>query len=343
MKNTLKKIKHLLCGGIAMALVATSCGALAQQKEVTIAYQQINGPFLEVVASGAIEKATGYKIDWRKFDSGAKVATAMASGDVQIGVIGSSPLTAAVSRGVDVQLFWIQDDINQAEAMVARNGSGINTPADLKGKKIGVPFASTTHFHTMFALELWGIKPTEVQLLNMQPNQIAAAWERGDIDAAYVWDPALSKIKQTGKVLVTSGELSKKGKATFDGMAVDRKWGEANADFMAKFVKIAAAADAAYRSNPKSWTIDSKEVKANVKLSGAEAKDVAASVALYAYPGIQEQASPTWLGGGANGGVAKALLATAVFLKGEGKIDALGKDYSQYVTSRYANAAMQLK
>ncbi|KAF3998908.1 taurine ABC transporter substrate-binding protein [Glaciimonas immobilis] len=342
MKNTTKKYKNLLCGIVTAALFVITCGAMAQQKEITIAYQQINGPFLDVVASGAIEKATGYKVDWRKFDSGAKVAIALASGDVQIGVIGSSPLTAAVSRGVDVQLFWIQDDINQAEAMVARNGSGINTPADLKGKKIGVPFASTTHFHTMFALELWGIKSADVQLLNMQPNQIAAAWERGDIDAAYVWDPALTRIKQSGKVLVTSGELSKKGKATFDGMAVDRKWGEANADFMARFVKIAAAADAAYRSSPDSWTIDSKEVQANVKLTGAEPKNVAASVALYAYPDIQEQASSVWLGGGANGGVAKALLATAEFLKGEGKIDTLDKDYSRYVTSRYADAAMKL-
>ena len=176
-----------------------------------------------------------------------------------VGVIGSSPFAAAVSRGVDTQLFWIQDDINEAEAMIVRNGAGINKPADLKGKKIGVPFASTTHFHTMFFLELSGLKPSEVKLLNLQPNQISAAWERGDIDAAYVWDPALTKLKQSGKVMVTSGELSKKGKATFDGMAVDRKWGEANADFMAKFVKIAAAADADYKANPAAWTVDSSK------------------------------------------------------------------------------------
>src|SRR5436309_830802 len=208
--------------GLAAALAAGN--AEAQTREVTIAYQQIAGPLISVIASGGIEKATGYKVNWRQFDSGAKVATAMASGDIQVGVIGSSPLAASVSRGVDLQLFWILDDINEAEAMVVRNGSGINQPADLKGKKIGVPFVSTTHFHTMFALEQWGIKPTEVQMLNMQPNQIAAAWERGDIDAAYVWDPALARIKQTGMVLMTSDELSKKGKATFDGIAAHRVW-----------------------------------------------------------------------------------------------------------------------
>ena len=75
-----------------------------------------------------------------KFDAGGKVANAMASGDVHIGVVGSSPFTAAVSRGVDAELFWILDDIAASEAMVAREGSGIDAkdPKTLKGKKVTV-------------------------------------------------------------------------------------------------------------------------------------------------------------------------------------------------------------
>jgi len=343
MNILLKTFRGALRSTLIFAALTATTTTWAQQKEVTIAYQQINGPFLAAIASGDIEKSTGYKINWREFDSGAKVATAMASGDVKVGVIGSSPFTAAVSHGVDMQLFWIMDNINNAEAMVVRDGSGINKPADLKGKKIGVPFVSTSHFHTMFALQLWGIKPDEVHLLNMQPNQIVAAWDRRDIDAAFVWNPALNRIKQNGKVLITSGELSKKGEATFDGIAVDRKWGEDNAEFMAKFVKILASADAEYRENPKAWTINSPQVKANVKLSGEDAKDVAPSVALYAYPSLEEQASSEWLGGGAEGGVGRSLQATAQFLKNQGMIDVVDKDYGRFVTTRYAGAAIKLK
>jgi taurine transport system substrate-binding protein len=248
-----------------MFLVASTGQSYAQTKEVAIGYQQINGPLLVAIANGDFEKATGYKIDWREFDSGGLVATAMTSGDIKIGVVGSSPLAAVVSRGVELQLFYINDNIQAAEAMVVRNGSGISKPADLKGKKIGVPFVSTTHYHLMVALQMWGIDPASVQILNMQPNQIAAAWDRGDIDAGFVWGPALARIKETGKLFITSGELGKKtGKPTFDGLAVDRKWGEANADFMAKFVKVAADADAAYTNNPKAWTPNSAPVLANV-------------------------------------------------------------------------------
>lgn len=331
---------------LAMAIAAAlggAQGAMAQGKEVTIAYQQIAGPMIAALASGHIEKATGYKIHWRQFESGAKVATAMTSGDVQIGVIGSSPLAAAVSRGVELQLFWILDDINEAEALVVRNGSGIAKPADLKGKKLGVPFVSTTHFHAMYALEQWGIKPSELQVLNMQPNQIAAAWERGDIDAAFIWDPALGRIKQSGKVLVTSGELSRKGKATFDGMAVQQKWGEANAEFMARFVKALAEADAAFRANPAAWDAASPQVRAIAGKIGGEPKDIAEAIKLYAYPTAEQQASPAWLGGGKDGGAARALKHTAEFLKEQKRIDAVAPDYGPYVTSKYVEAALKLK
>ena len=334
------RIRQLMARA-ALAVGLLPLVAAAQTREVTIAYQQIAGPMVVAIANGSVEKATGYKVNWRQFDSGAKVATAMASGDVQVGVIGSSPLAAAVSRGLDLELVWILDDINEAEALVARNGSGINTPADLKGKKLGVPFVSTTHFHTMFALQLWGIKPSEVQLLNMQPNQIAAAWERGDIDAAYVWDPALARIKQTGKVLVTSGELSKKGTATFDGIAAQRGWAEANPEFMARFIKVIADADASYRANPAAWNAASPQAKAIAGKIGGEPKDIAETLRLYAFPSAEQQASSAWLG--KDGSAAKSLRATADFLVAQKRIDAVAPDYGRFVTAKYVEAALKLK
>lgn len=329
----------LAAAGAATALPRVACGA-----EVTIGYQLIYNPYAYAIASGKFEEATGWNINWVKFDSGAKVITAMASGDVQIALAGSSPIAAGVSQGVDMQLFWIVEDIAAAEALVVRDGSGIDIadPKTLKGRKIGVPFVSTTHFHMMYALELWGLSTQDVTLLNMQPNQIVAAWERGDIDGAFVWDPALGRIKKSGKVMVTSGELSAKGKATFDGMVVNSAFAKENPEFMAKFVKVMAQADAAYRDNKAKWTPDSAEVKAIVKLVGGEPAEVPDVLALYGFPTLQEQASPRWLGGGTDGGAAKALKFTSEFLKTEGRVDALQADYGKFVTPAFAEAALKL-
>ena len=321
--------------GTALALVGGS--ALAQTKEVTIAHQDMLDPYRIVMESGELEKATGYKINWRMFGGGGDVIRAMASGDVQIGEAGSSPIAAAASQGQDIKLFWILDDIADAEALVARNGSGINSMKDLKGKKVATPFVSTSHYQLMVDMKKNGLDAKTVTVMNMRPPEIAAAWERGDIDAAFIWDPVLSKVKANGKVLATSGTIGKAGNPTFDGMVVNADWAAKNEAFMVAFVKALAKADAQYRANAAKWTADSAEVKAVAKWTKADAKDVPAAMALYRFPTLQEQASATWLGGGA----AKALTDTAEFLKEQGRVQAVKPNYSDFVTTKYVQAAMK--
>jgi taurine transport system substrate-binding protein len=264
----------------------------------------------------------------------------MASGQVHIGEAGSAAIAAALSQGLPVQVVWILDDIGAAEVLVARNGSGINTLADLKGKKIGVPFTSTTHFHTMVALELAKVDPSSVKILNLRPPEVAAAWERGDIDATFIWEPVLSRIKGNGKALITSGEIAKRtGKATFDGVVVNTDWAKSHGEFITRFVKVLAAADADYRQNPAKWTTGSPQVKAVADISGAKAEDVPAGMALYGFPTLQEQASKTWLGGGKEGGVAKSLAETSAFLKSQGTLQSVLSDYSKGVDPSYVEAA----
>ena len=202
------------------------------------------------------------------------------------------------------------DDIGDAEALVAKNGSGINSVADLKGKKIAVPFNSTTHFHTMVALEQAKINPADVQILNMRPPEVRAAWARGDIQATFIWDPVLAEVKKDGKIITSSGQISAAtGKATFDGYIANKDWAKANREFMVKFTKLLAASDANYRNNKAKWTAGSPEVKAVAKWSGAKPEDVPGSMSLYKFPTAQEQATK-WLGGGKDSMAAQALAAT---------------------------------
>lgn len=235
---------------VALTAFAALGAAHAESREVVIAYQDMVVPWRYAQASGEVEKATGYKVTFRKLDSGADVIRALASGSVQLGEAGSSPIAAGLSQGLDISLFWVLDNINDAEALVARNGSGVTSIAALKGKKIGVPFVSTSHFHTLVALQAAGVNPNDVKIVNLRPPEVAAAWARGDIDATYIWDPVLAKVKQSGTVLTTSGQVAKEsGKATFDGFVVSRKFARENPEFVTRFVKVLAAADADYRAH----------------------------------------------------------------------------------------------
>ena len=322
---------------VAAAALTASASVYAQaKKEVTFAHQDMLVPLRTVMESGELEKATGYKINWRMFGGGGDVIKAMASGDVQIGEAGSSPLTAAASQGQDVKLFWILDDIADAEALISRNGSGVNSMKELKGKKVATPFVSTAHYQLMVGMQLDGVDPKGVNVLNMRPPEIAAAWERGDIDAAFIWDPVLSKIKGNGKVLATSGSIGKKGHPTFDGLVVNSKWASENEAFMVALVKAVAKADDEYRKNTAKWTADSAQIKAIAKWTKADAVGVPPSMALYKFPDMNEQVSAAWLGGGA----AKAMTNTAAFLKEQGRIQEVKPNYSNFVTDVYVKKAM---
>ncbi|PWK74098.1 taurine ABC transporter substrate-binding protein [Aminobacter sp. AP02] len=333
-----KHFKYLAGAATVAASVFTSCLAYAETS-VVVGYQQIVGPFVTAIADGrfdAAAKEAGYTIDWRQFSSGGDISTALASGNVPIGVIGSTGTTAAATRGVDLELFWILDNIGKSEALAVRNGSGIEKPEDLKGKNVGVPFVSTSHFHLLVGLEqVWKVDPREVNILNMKPPQIIAAWQRGDIDAAYVWPPALSELLKSGKVISDSEVIGAASVPTFDGLVADKKWAAENPKFMAAFTKVLAESYADYNKNKAAWTADSPQVQGIVKLIGGDGAGAVEALNLLAFPNADEQASDTWLGGGA----VRALNESAKFLVAQKQIDKALDDYAPFVNSSYAKEA----
>lgn len=339
---TMKILKRvtatLALAGLFAAGVLSSGTAFAQTK-VVVGYQQIVGPFVTAIADGrfaAAVKDAGYEIEWRQFTSAGDISTALASGKVSIGVIGSTGITAAVTRGVDLELIWILDNIGRSEALVVRNGSGIDKPEDLKGKKVGVPFVSTSHFHLLVGLrDVWKIDPKDVKILNLTPPQIVAAWQRGDIDAAYVWPPALTQILKTGKVIADSAEIGKASVPTFDGIVANKAFTAANPKFTNAFVKELASVYADYAATKDKWTVDSPEVASIVKLIGGDAQGAVEALGLLSFPTVEEQISPAWLGGGAQ----RALTESAKFLVGQKQLDKALDDYAPYVNASYAQAA----
>lgn len=96
--NYFKSIKRVV---LFSAVAALSTSAAYAETTVVVGYQQIVGPFLTAIANGkfdAAAKEAGYKIDWRQFASGGDISTALASGNVPIGVIGSTGIAAAATR-----------------------------------------------------------------------------------------------------------------------------------------------------------------------------------------------------------------------------------------------------
>lgn len=326
--------------GTLLALAAhTAVAALfahaAHAETVNIAYQYGADPAKLAQASDAYQKATGWTINWRRFDTGADIVAALASGDIQIGDVGSSPFAAAVSRGVPIEAVALNALTGDSEALVVRNAAHIDKPQDLVGKTIATPFVSTSHYSLLAALKHWGIRPDQVRIVNLGPTETVAAWTRGDIDAAYTWDPALGKAKETGHVLVDSTQVGKWGAPTFDLWAVRKDFVQAHPAFVQKFVDVTTTQFADYRAQGKAWSAASPQVAAIAKLSGAKASDVPQLLAGNSYPVASEQASASLFGGG----TAQAVAATARFLQEQKKIDKVLPDYTASIAPQFVKQA----
>ena len=309
------------------------CIGTAQAADVNIGYQLVYGPWKANMEQIKKDGLGGKSVEFYKFTSGNEVINAMASGSIDISLNGSSPTAAGYSRGVDLQVVYVYDNINDAEALVVNDK--ITAPQDMKGKTIAVPFGSTTHFHMMFALEQLGLSPKEVNVIDMSPPDMVAAWERGDIDGGFVWDPALGRMKGKGHVLLSSGDLSNWGKATFDAMVARIGFVKENPKFMCQWIKMVSDADADYRANPNDYGPGTANAKAIAKAVGGQADQVGGVLALYDYPTLDQQISGAWLGGG----VASALTATSQFLKDQGKIDKVLDSYDGGSNAKFAKMA----
>jgi taurine transport system substrate-binding protein len=324
--------RTLLAGAAALAL----CSAAASAETVVIGQFGNPTPMQVARAEGAFEAATGWDIEWRQFASGAEVIAAMASGDVKIAELGSSPLAIAASQGVDLQLFMLAQVIGEAESLIVRNDAGITSVEDLAGKRVAVPVGSTAHFSLMGALAHAGVAEGDVTVMNMPPDQIAAAWEQGAVDAAFIWQPVQSQILETGSLLVGADETAAWGYPTFDGWVVDRTFATENAEAMAAFARTMDAANAAYLADPTAWTAESAQVATIAEQTGADPAQVPGILSGFAFIPLSEQLGETWLGS-----APATMKMTADFLVQAGRIDAATDDYSGFVNTAIGTAASQ--
>ena len=329
----MKRLMNALLAGATISLALLS-PAWAQQK-VIIGNFGDPAPYEAASADGRFQKATGWNIEWRKFNSGAEVNAAMASGAIVISELGSVPLAAGASQGVDYQLFLIGKAIGASESLIVRNGAGIDKPADLKGKKIAVPVGSTAHFSLMGALKMWNLGDKDVQVIGMSPPEIGAAWSQNAIDAAFIWEPVQGKLRETGKLMVTAGDVGKAGYPTFNGWVVNTKFAQENRAGLVAFIKVMNEVNEDYTANKAKWTADSAPVKAIATRLGSTPAAIVADLDGAVYPGGKDQITAEWLGGGA----AKFMKATADFLKGAGRITTAADSYTKYVNADLAKAA----
>ncbi|MGP4055841.1 taurine ABC transporter substrate-binding protein [Mycobacterium sp. 4D054] len=322
------KLKAAVVVLVSAVLVLAGCSVGGQGQDasdpdkptIRIGYQTFPSGDLIVKNSRWLEEALpDYNIKWTKFDSGADVNTAFIADELDFGALGSSPVARGLSAPLNIpyQVAFVLDVAGDNEALVARNGSGIDTIAQLRGKRVGTPFASTAHYSLLAALDQNGLSANDVQLIDLQPQAILAAWERGDIDAAYTWLPTLDELRTTGKDLITSRQLAKAGKPTLDLGVVSKEFAQAHPDVVDIWRRHEARALDLIKNDPDAAA---KAVSAEIGLTPEE---TAGQIKQGVFVTPDELASAEWLGAEGNpGNIAVNLQSASQFLAEQKQIPA---------------------
>jgi taurine transport system substrate-binding protein len=154
----------------------------------------------------------GVKVNAVTYSAGTDINNGVVSGQVDVASFGSSPVALGIANGIKYKAVYVPYvQGGNIEALAVKKDLNAASVADLKGKIIAAPFGTTAHYALLNALELGGLKASDVKLLDMGGQDIVAAWTRGDIDAAYIWSPALDECLKNGTILTNDGELAKQG------------------------------------------------------------------------------------------------------------------------------------
>lgn len=295
---------------------------------VRIAYQPIPNGDLIVRDLGWLEACMpSADITWSQFNSGGDVIQAFGSDSVDLGLVGSSPATKAVSAplNIDMKVIWIHDVIGEAESLVAQKGTATSL-ADLEGKTIAVPFASTAHYSLLSALEREGMSAGDVELLNMSPDAMLAAWQRQEIDAAWVWAPTLPQLLESGDLVLSAADTAEEGAPTFDLAGATTAFVEDNPEFMTMWTRLQSEAVTMIKDDP-----DAAAESIAVQL-GITPEEVTPQLEGYTYLDASEQAEQYF-----EGTLGENLASTAEFLVTQDEIDE-AKDASAYADAVYTDA-----
>lgn len=291
----------MVAGGGALMTIISACGATAAPatnsstppservpSTVNVGYFTNPNPEKVAMEKNWFQKDTKTHIHWVPLTTGAAALSALASGAIDIAsAIGNPAIATAVSNGINLKVIWVNE--NSAEALVAK--SGINSVSQLVGKNVGVAFGSTSDFTLIGALNLHHIPLTQVHIVDMAPTDQVAAWNRGDIQAAYVWQPFLGQMLASGgHIVVSSSQLAREGYPVFDAVVVNGAFAKKYPSVVQGFVDAEQQGTLFYEQHPnQSYQLIAKAVGITPMAAQQESTE-------YTFPNAQAQVSKDWLG-----------------------------------------------
>jgi NitT/TauT family transport system substrate-binding protein len=190
-------------GILAIAILA-ACGPASAQVKVRLGdlAQSLNEIASRVMIDQGIDRKYGIAAEYRAYPTLDGLFTAIRGKDVDIGFGGWTAIAQFRSKGFPVTMVFPVGRGVTVDVIVPA-ASPIKSIADLKGKKVGT-FAgaagTATVLFRVIASKFHGFDPGKTGDLQFAgPGLLPALLDKGEIDAAVMFDPLAAKLIGSGK------------------------------------------------------------------------------------------------------------------------------------------------
>lgn len=218
----------------------TSGADTAGKRTIHIGIQQSLGPLLVAKQKGWFEEEfgkIGVAVEWTEFQSGPPHFEAIAADRLDIGQVGNAPVIGGQAGNVDFKEIALTAEGLETNAILISANSPIKSLTDLKDKKIAVAKGSSAFNLLYRAIDSAGLKPEEVKIIQLQPDEARPAFETGVVDAWAIWDPFITIETDTNhaRVLADGKTLN----AYSPSFTIARtKFVQGNPDLVSKFLEV---------------------------------------------------------------------------------------------------------
>ncbi len=205
-------------------------------------------------------KDVTYDIQWKNFTSGAPLTNEMVADKLDIGAMADFPGSAngaAFQKAGKKSLFisvLSGSTLGSGNGIVVPNGSPITSIAELRGKTISVPFASTAHGMLLRALKSQGIDPEkDVNIITQAPEVAGPALQANKIEAHADFVPfaELFPFRGIARKIYDGAQANA---PTYHGSLVSGEYARKYPEIVTAYLRAAIEADRLFAQEPEKYS-----------------------------------------------------------------------------------------
>ncbi len=186
-----------------------------------------------VAVAGGFFKKNGLDVELKPGASAAVWVPLLIGNQVQAAI--ASEQTGVLNAAIDPRIVNAGQAvaINRFFGIVGRNVGSLD---ELKGKRIAVDLGSASQTFWLALVKFYNLDVKDYKVISVQPPEMEAALQRGDVDAFVAWEPwvtrAITDVPNTKLLRDNDGILS-----IADYFYFNRSWAEANKDTVTAFMR----------------------------------------------------------------------------------------------------------